>query len=148
MHRVGGLEKQDGTGNVSYDADNHEDRFTSAPKSCQHRQSDSSARSLWSGKGELLVLSWGGTYGACHTAVAEAINDGRSVAHCHLRHMNPLPANLGEILASYESVLVPELNMGQLRMLIRASSWWTRLVSTKFKASLSASVSWWRRSRN
>ncbi|MCA9180395.1 MAG: hypothetical protein KDA51_03060, partial [Planctomycetales bacterium] len=71
-------------------------------------------------EGELLVLSWGGTYGSCRTAVLKAIEEGRSVAHCHLRHMNPFPSNLGQILGNYESVLIPELNLGQLRMLIRA----------------------------
>jgi 2-oxoglutarate ferredoxin oxidoreductase subunit alpha len=70
--------------------------------------------------GELLVLSWGGTKGACLTAVKRAQQQGRSVAHCHLRHLNPFPTNLGKILESYDRVLIPELNCGQLRMLIRA----------------------------
>ena len=90
-------------------------------ESSQHRECHPTPRVFGPESGELLVLSWGGTYGACHTAVAEAINDGQSVAHCHLRHLNPFPANLGEILERYESVLVPELNTGQLRMLIRAT---------------------------
>jgi 2-oxoglutarate ferredoxin oxidoreductase subunit alpha len=70
--------------------------------------------------GELLVLSWGGTYGACLTAVQQAQNEGRSVALAHVRYLNPFPSNLGEILSRYEKVLIPELNMGQLRMLIRS----------------------------
>jgi 2-oxoglutarate ferredoxin oxidoreductase subunit alpha len=71
-------------------------------------------------KGRLLVVSWGGTYGACATATREARRAGASVAHVHLRYLNPFPRNLGEILSNYERVLIPELNKGQLRMLIRA----------------------------
>src|SRR5690606_10035654 len=70
--------------------------------------------------GDLLVVSWGGTFGACSTAVAQAQRQGLSVAHCHLRYVFPFPANLGEILRSYKHVLVPELNKGQLRMMLRA----------------------------
>jgi len=70
--------------------------------------------------GKLLVVSWGGTYGACATAVRDAREMGGSVAHCHLRYLNPFPRNLGEILSNYEKVLVAELNLGQLRMLIRS----------------------------
>src|SRR5688572_32154184 len=70
--------------------------------------------------GDLLVLSWGGTYGACKTAVEACLDQGLSVAHCHLRWMNPFPRNLEKILRSYKRVLIPELNMGQLRMFIRA----------------------------
>ncbi len=71
-------------------------------------------------KGKLLVLSWGGTYGGCRTAVRNLQAQGKSVAHCHLRYLNPFPANLGDILKSYDKVLIPEWNKGQLRMLIRA----------------------------
>ncbi|QDV26195.1 2-oxoacid:acceptor oxidoreductase subunit alpha [Aureliella helgolandensis] len=120
MHRVGGLEKQDGTGNVSYDPDNHEKMVkTRAQKVANIARVIPPQKVNGPESGELLVLSWGGTYGACHTAVTKAMDAGLSVAHCHLRHMNPFPANLGEILSRYEQVLVPELNMGQLRMLIR-----------------------------
>lgn len=121
MHRVGGLEKQDGTGNVSYDAENHEHMVkTRAEKVAKVASFIPKQEVVGPEKGQLLVLSWGGTKGACHTAVAKAQKAGRSVAHCHLRHMNPFPSNLGEILASYDQVLVPELNSGQLGMLIRA----------------------------
>jgi 2-oxoglutarate ferredoxin oxidoreductase subunit alpha len=65
------------------------------------------------------VISWGGTYGACATAVRETAQRGGSVAHCHLRYMNPFPRNLGEIISRFEKVLIPELNRGQLRLLIR-----------------------------
>lgn len=121
MHRVGGLEKQDGTGNVSYDADNHQKMMhIRSQKVANVAKVIPPQEVMGPEEGELLVLSWGGTYGACHTAVQQALDDGRSVAHCHLRHMNPFPSNLGQILGRYESVLVPELNLGQLRMLIRA----------------------------
>ncbi len=121
MHRVGGLEKQDGTGNVSYDAANHEKMVhIRAQKVANVARLIPPQQVMGESEGELLVLSWGGTYGACHTAVQSAQKAGRSVAHCHLRHLNPFPSNLGQILANYESVLIPELNMGQLRMLIRA----------------------------
>jgi 2-oxoglutarate ferredoxin oxidoreductase subunit alpha len=121
MHRVGGLEKQDGTGNVSYDAANHEKMVhIRAQKVANVARVIPPQEVFGPSQGELLVLSWGGTYGACHTAVQTAQQAGRSVAHCHLRHLNPFPANLGQILGNYESVLIPELNLGQLRMLIRA----------------------------
>ena len=70
--------------------------------------------------GDLLVLSWGGTYGACVTAVREIQATGKSVSHAHLRYLNPFPRNLEDLLGSFKQVLIPELNMGQLRMLIRA----------------------------
>ncbi|MFN3192143.1 MAG: 2-oxoacid:acceptor oxidoreductase subunit alpha [Aureliella sp.] len=121
MHRVGGLEKQDGTGNVSYDAANHEHMIkTRAQKVANVAKIIPPQEVFGPDKGELLVLSWGGTKGACHTAVSKAQQAGRSVAHCHLRHMNPFPSNLQQILESYDQVLVPELNAGQLSMLIRS----------------------------
>jgi 2-oxoglutarate/2-oxoacid ferredoxin oxidoreductase subunit alpha len=120
MHRVGGLEKQDGTGNVSYDAENHQKMVhIRAQKVANIAKVIPPQEVFGPAKGEMLVISWGGTYGACHTAVDEAIKAGRKVAHCHLRHLNPFPANLGDIISNYESVLVPELNMGQLIQLIR-----------------------------
>jgi 2-oxoglutarate ferredoxin oxidoreductase subunit alpha len=120
MHRVGGLEKQDGTGNVSYDAENHQKMVNiRAQKVANIAKVIPPQQVFGPEKGELLVVSWGGTYGACHTAVTEALEAGRKVAHCHLRHLNPFPSDLGEIISNYESVLVPELNMGQLIQLIR-----------------------------
>src|SRR5204863_373134 len=70
--------------------------------------------------GDLLVLSWGGTFGACKTAVEQCLDQGLSVAHAHLRWLNPFPRNLGDILKRYKKILIPELNKGQLRMIIRA----------------------------
>ncbi|MFO1063313.1 MAG: 2-oxoacid:acceptor oxidoreductase subunit alpha [Pirellulales bacterium] len=120
-HRVGGLEKQDGTGNVSYDTENHQKMVHIRAKKVANIASVIPPQEVYGPeRGELLVLSWGGTHGACYTAVQRALEAGRSVAHCHLRHMNPFPSNLGEILGRYESVLIPELNSGQLRMLIRS----------------------------
>jgi len=120
-HRVGGLEKQDGTGNVSYDADNHQKMINIRAQKVANIASVIPPQEVYGPEqGELLVLSWGGTHGACYTAVQSAIKAGRSVAHCHLRHLNPFPSNLEQILGRYESVLIPELNCGQLRMLIRS----------------------------
>ncbi len=120
MHRVGGLEKANGSGNVSYDAENHEMMVKLRAEKVANVASILPPQQVMGPKsGQLLVVSWGGTYGACHTAVQQAQSAGLSVAHCHLRHLNPFPTNLGEILHSYEKVLVPELNLGQLRMLLR-----------------------------
>jgi 2-oxoglutarate ferredoxin oxidoreductase subunit alpha len=69
--------------------------------------------------GDLLVISWGGTYGSVKTAVRSLVEQGRAVAHAHLRYLNPFPKNLGELIAKYKQVLIPELNNGQLRLLIR-----------------------------
>lgn len=121
MHRVGGLEKQDGTGNVSYDPQNHEHMIhTRAKKVANVANSIPPLKVNGPDQGDLLVLSWGGTYGACTSAVQECRTLGMSVAHVHLRHLNPLPNDLGDILRRYGKVLVPELNMGQLSMIVRS----------------------------
>ncbi len=120
-HRIGGLEKQDRTGNVSYDPENHEKMVhLRARKVAQIAQDVPEQTVLGPAKGDLLVVSWGGTYGACVTAVQECQKEGLSVAHAHLRYLNPFPRNLGSLLRNYRQVLVPELNLGQLRMLLRA----------------------------
>jgi 2-oxoglutarate ferredoxin oxidoreductase subunit alpha len=121
MHRIGGLEKQDITGNVSYDPINHEHMVR-----LRQQKVDNVAKHIppqevvGPPRGKLLVVSWGGTYGACLTAVRQVQGRGGSVAHAHLRYLNPLPANLGEILEEYDQIMVPELNLGQLNMLLRA----------------------------
>lgn len=121
MHRVGGLEKQDITGNVNYEPDNHQHMVLTRQKKVDNAARLIPAQTVEGPQtGKLLVLSWGGTYGACATAVRDCQAEGKSVAHAHLRWMNPFPANLGELLTRYEKVLIPELNLGQLRMLIRA----------------------------
>lgn len=121
MHRVGGIEKEDGTGNISYDPDNHQKMVNiRSQKVANAAQLLPPQQVIGPQQGDLLVVSWGGTYGACLTAVQQAQKEGRSVALAHLRYLNPFPSNLGEILSRYDKVLVPELNMGQLRMLLRA----------------------------
>ena len=121
MHRVGGLEKEDGSGNISYDPDNHQKMVNiRAQKVANAAKLLPPQQVIGPQSGELLVLSWGGTYGACLTAVQQAQKEGISVALAHIRYLNPFPSNLGEILSRYEKVLIPELNMGQLRMLIRS----------------------------
>lgn len=119
-HRVGGLEKEDRTGNVSYDPANHQHMVnTRARKIAEIADRIPPQDVFGETSGNILVVSWGGTYGACHTAVARCRQAGLSVSHAHLRYLNPFPANLGELLRSFKTVLVPELNNGQLRLLMR-----------------------------
>ncbi len=121
MHRVGGLEKSDGTGNVSYDPHNHQLMCETRARKVAIIADDIPELAVEGpDSGDLLVLSWGGTYGACYTAVKQAQRDGRAVSHAHLRYLNPLPKNLKTLLGSYKKVLIPELNLGQLRALIRS----------------------------
>lgn len=121
MHRLGGLEKEDVTGMVSYDAANHERMVRLRAQKIAGIARDIPEQTVEGPtSGRVLVLGWGGTYGAVATAVRTLWERGASVAHAHLRYLNPFPANLGEILRRYEKVLVPELNLGQLRSLIRA----------------------------
>jgi 2-oxoglutarate ferredoxin oxidoreductase subunit alpha len=120
-HRIGGLEKQDVTGNVSYDPANHEHMVRiRAAKVAGIKPAGTDI--LWTGpkKGQLLLLGWGSTYGAIKAATLELQKEGIAVAACHLRYLNPLPARLTEIFKNFDHVLVPEMNLGQLRMLIRA----------------------------
>jgi 2-oxoglutarate ferredoxin oxidoreductase subunit alpha len=120
-HRIGGIEKQDITGNVNYEPENHQHMVnTRAQKVANVALQIPDQEVEGPENGEVLVLSWGGTYGACKTAVEICLNQGLSVAHCHLRWLNPFPRNLGQILANYKRVLVPELNLGQLRMIVRS----------------------------
>jgi 2-oxoglutarate ferredoxin oxidoreductase subunit alpha len=122
MHRVGGLEKQDGTGNVSYDPENHQHMVDLRQRKVEKIADDIPLQELKGpDEGALLVLSWGGTFGACRTAVNTMIGEGKAVSHAHLRYLNPLPKNLGEIIQRFEKILVPELNMGQLNMIVRAN---------------------------
>jgi 2-oxoglutarate ferredoxin oxidoreductase subunit alpha len=122
MHRIGGLEKQDVTGNVNYDPENHEHMVHTRAKKVELVADDYPPQKVDGPEsGDLLVLSWGGTYGACATAVHKVQSMGKKVAHCHLRYLNPLPKDLEEIMRRFKTVLIPELNLGQLRMLLRAS---------------------------
>ncbi|MCC6681844.1 MAG: 2-oxoacid:acceptor oxidoreductase subunit alpha [Phycisphaeraceae bacterium] len=119
-HRIGGLEKQHITGNVSYDPENHQ-LMTMLRK----EKIDRVARfipdqtTFGPDSGDLLVLGWGGTFGSIHTAVARAQKKGKRVSAAHLRYLHPMPSNLGALLKRFRGVLVPELNTGQLRLLIR-----------------------------
>ena len=120
-HRVGGIEKQDITGNISYDPANHQHMVNlRAQKVANAAQLIPPQAVDGPEKGDLLVLSWGGCYGPAAEAVHRARAAGHSVAHAQLRYLNPFPANLEEVLGNYRKVLIPELNTGQLRMLIRA----------------------------
>lgn len=120
-HRIGGLEKEDVTGNVSYDADNHEHMVKIRQEKVDRIADYIPEQTLDSGpeQGDVLVLGWGSTYGAIKSAVAELHASGKSVAHAQLRYLRPFPRNLGAILASYKHVLIPEINNGQLVKIIR-----------------------------
>jgi 2-oxoglutarate/2-oxoacid ferredoxin oxidoreductase subunit alpha len=121
MHRVGGLEKEDGTGNVSYDPENHDQMTRIRAEKIARIAHDVAPPFLDDEEGaRFLVLSWGGTWGASTAAVRRVRNLGHKVAHVHLRHMNPFPAGLGDIVRRYPKIFVPEINLGQLSRLIRA----------------------------
>ncbi len=120
-HRIGGLEKADVSGSVSYDPDNHERMVRlRAAKVAKIVQDIPPTKVLGPSTGKVLVVGWGSTYGAITAAVQECLGRGEPVAALHLRHLNPLPSDLGEILGRYDKVLVPELNLGQLLKLLRA----------------------------
>ncbi len=120
-HRIGGLEKQDITGNVNYEPDNHEHMVKTRQAKVDLIANYIPEQTLDSGpaKGKVLVLGWGSTYGAIKSACAELQSQGKSVAHAHLRYVRPFPKNLGDILKNYETVLIPEINNGQLIRIIR-----------------------------
>jgi 2-oxoglutarate ferredoxin oxidoreductase subunit alpha len=120
-HRIGGLEKQNITGNVSYDPENHQLMVKIREEKVEKIADYIPLQKLDSGpdQGDLLVLGWGSTYGAIKSAVAGLLQEGYSVSHAHLRHLRPFPKNLGEILARFKQVLIPEINNGQLIKIIR-----------------------------
>ncbi|WP_457253998.1 2-oxoacid:acceptor oxidoreductase subunit alpha [Pedococcus sp. P5_B7] len=121
-HRIGGIEKANVTGNISYDPDNH-DLMTRLRAAKVERIADTIGDLEVddpSGEATVLVLGWGSTYGPIAAAARSVRNTGAKVARAHLRHLNPFPANTGEVLRRYDRVLVPEMNMGQLAMLLRA----------------------------
>ncbi len=120
-HRIGGIEKQEVTGNVNYEPLNHEKMVRiRAAKVEAIRQDIPDATPAGDPEGDLLLVSWGSTFGSVTLAVKEQREKGRKIGHLHLRHLNPLPGNVGEVLKRYKKVLVPELNMGQLLLLLRA----------------------------
>jgi 2-oxoglutarate ferredoxin oxidoreductase subunit alpha len=120
-HRLGGLEKQAETGNVSYDPDNHQQMVNERRNKIDNIAQFIPQQEIECGpsEGELLILGWGSTYGAIRTAVQKMSSAGISVAQAHLRYLNPFPTNLGELMSRYEKVLIPELNDGQLIHFIR-----------------------------
>jgi 2-oxoglutarate ferredoxin oxidoreductase subunit alpha len=120
-HRIGGLEKQHLTGNISYDAANHQfmvklrqEKVDKIASFIPEQQLDSGAES-----GKVLVLGWGSTYGAIKSACEELQRKGHQVSHAHLRYIRPFPSNLGDIIQRFDKVLIPEINNGQLIKIIR-----------------------------
>jgi 2-oxoglutarate ferredoxin oxidoreductase subunit alpha len=140
-HRIGGLEKANETGNVSYDPANHDlmTRLRAEKVAGIARELPGLAVDHQEGA-DLLVLSWGGTYGPVAAGVRRVRRRGRRVAHAHLRWLNPFPSNTGDVLRIYDRVLVPEMNLGQLLKLVRAeflvdAHGYNRVRGTPFKAS-------------
>ncbi|MBK7441778.1 MAG: 2-oxoacid:acceptor oxidoreductase subunit alpha [Bacteroidetes bacterium] len=120
-HRIGGLEKANETGNISYDADNHEFMVKLREEKVERIADYIPLQTIESGpsKGKVLVVGWGSTYGSIQSAVNHLLADGYEVAHAHIRYLKPFPKNLGEILFSYDKVIVPEINNGQLVKVLR-----------------------------
>ncbi len=120
-HRIGGLEKQAETGNISYDSDNHEFMVKTREAKVEKIADYIPLQTIDSGKekGKILVLGWGSTYGSIKSAVQELQDKGKDVSHAHIKYMRPFPKNLGEILKNFETVLIPEINNGQLIKIIR-----------------------------
>jgi len=121
-HRIGGLEKADGLGNVSYDPDNHHRMSVLRARKVAGIAADIPPLETYGAdEGELLILGWGSTYGALRSATERLLAAGHQVAQAHLRYLNPFPANTGEVLSRYRRVLVPEVNLGQLAFMIRGT---------------------------
>ena len=120
-HRVGGIETAENTGHVSYDPENHHKMVVLRQEKVNRIQNDMAATEVYGEKsGDLLILSWGGTYGACRSATETLQEEGSSVSHVHIRWISPLPKDLGEILIHFKNILIPEINLGQLLRLIRS----------------------------
>ena len=120
-HRIGGLEKADGTGNISYDPDNHHYMTLLRQAKIKAIEEDIDPLEYDADEGaEILLLGWGSTYGAIGAAVRRLRSQGKKIARAHLRHLNPFPKNLGEVLSRFDQIVVPEMNMGQLSKLIRS----------------------------
>ncbi len=141
MHRVGGIEKEDGTGNISYDPENHDHMTRIRQAKIDGIAKDIPTVELDDPSGaDLVVLSWGGTWGAATAAVRRIRARDLPIAHVHLRHLNPFPRDLGEVLRRYRTVFVPELNLGQLAKLVRAeflvdAKSYTRVAGIPFRAA-------------
>jgi 2-oxoglutarate ferredoxin oxidoreductase subunit alpha len=140
-HRIGGLEKSDGAGNVSYEPLNHERMVRLRAEKVERVALDIPlVEPVGDTEGGLLVVGWGSTYGAITGAIRRARAEGRRVSHVHLRHLNPMPRNLGEVLARFDRILCPEMNMGQLSFLLqgrflREITAFTKIQGQPFKES-------------
>ncbi|MFE7117414.1 2-oxoacid:acceptor oxidoreductase subunit alpha [Streptomyces sp. NPDC057654] len=144
-HRIGGIEKQDGTGNISYDPANHDFMVRTRQAKIDGVEVPDLDVDDPTGDADTLVLGWGSTYGPITAAVRRVRAEGRSIAQAHLRHLNPFPANLGEVLKRYDKVVVPEMNLGQLATLLRArflieTRSFTQVSGMPFKAEQLADV--------
>ncbi|MGW5055472.1 2-oxoacid:acceptor oxidoreductase subunit alpha [Actinokineospora sp. NPDC004072] len=139
QHRIGGLEKADGTGNISYDPDNHDRMVRLRQAKIDGIEVPDLVVEDPSGEAKTLVLGWGSSYGPIGAACRRVRKLGHAVAQAHLRYLNPFPANLGEVLARYDKVVVPEMNLGQLALLLRAKYLvdaisYTKVAGLPFKA--------------
>ncbi|WP_233221574.1 2-oxoacid:acceptor oxidoreductase subunit alpha [Streptomyces carminius] len=144
-HRIGGIEKQDGTGNISYDPANHDFMVRTRQAKVDGIEVPDAVVDDPDGDARLLVLGWGSTYGPITAAVRRLRAAGEKVAQTHLRHLNPFPGNLGEVLKRYDKVVVPEMNLGQLATLLRArylvdARSHTQVTGLPFKAEQLATV--------
>jgi len=120
-HRLGGIEKAENTGHVSYDPENHHKMVEIRQEKVNRIQQDIAPTKVYGeDHGDMLVLSWGGTYGSCRSAVETLQEEGLKVSHAHIRWISPLPKDLGEIIIGFKNVLVPEINLGQFLRIIRA----------------------------
>jgi 2-oxoglutarate ferredoxin oxidoreductase subunit alpha len=120
-HRIGGIEKQHETGNVSYDSENHQFMVKTRAAKVEKIADNIPLQTIDSGaeKGKVLVLGWGSTYGTIKSAALQLQSQGKEVSHAHIKYMRPFPKNLGDILKNFETVLIPEINNGQLIKIIR-----------------------------
>ena len=119
LHRIGGIEKQQGTGNFDYGAGNHQAMTDTRRDKVAGIKVPDQDVAMGETSGKLAVVGWGSTFGPIHQAVRRARRKGLDVSHIHLRHIWPMPANLGDLLRSYDKVLVPEMNTGQLKTVLR-----------------------------
>ena len=119
MHRIGGIEKAQGTGNIDYSPDNHQAMTDSRRDKVLGVQVSDQKVEIGEKTGRLAVVGWGSTYGPIHQAVSRARRKGFDVSHIHVRHIWPLPKNLGELLRGFDNVLVPEMNTGQFKTVLR-----------------------------
>jgi 2-oxoglutarate/2-oxoacid ferredoxin oxidoreductase subunit alpha len=120
-HRIGGIEKQHITGNVNYDPENHHLMVKLRQEKVDRAAADIPPVEVFGDtSGKVLVLGWGSTYGSITSAVERMRTEGKSVSSAHLRHLNPFPKNLGEVLSNFETIIIPEMNLGQLCTMIRA----------------------------